>query len=191
MTDSVDTATTFVPATASASSLEGSSRRTVLRAAGLVTLAGGAVALGACSSEVATSPTSAAPASSAPAASQSSAASPSAAESSSAAPSASATKTVPTGPSVSTADVPNGGGYIMPDADYVVTQPEKGTYKAFNKMCTHQGCPVSQITNREIVCKCHGSNFSIEDGSVKGGPAKAPLAEAKTTVSGNKIIITA
>lgn len=172
---------------------EGASRRTVLRAAGLVSLAGGAVALGACTSDVAASPAgSNAPSSSAPAAAESSAAaaSPSAAESS-ASPSASATKTVTSGPSVSAADVPNGGGYIMPDGDYVVTQPTKGQYKAFNKMCTHQGCPVSQITNREIVCKCHGSNFSIEDGSVKSGPAKAPLAEVKATVSGSKIIVTA
>lgn len=188
MTDSVDTRPT------PDASVEGASRRTVLRAAGLVTLAGGAVALASCSSDVAATPadsmapSSAAPSS--PAAAESSAASPSAAESS-ASPSATATKTVPSGPSVSTADVPNGGGFIMPDADYVVTQPQKGTYKAFNKMCTHQGCPVSQIMNREIVCKCHGSNFSIEDGSVKSGPAKAPLPEAKTTVSGDKIIVTA
>ena len=77
----------------------------------------------------------------------------------------------------------------MPNADYVVTQPDKGTYKAFSKICTHQGCAVSQIADSEIVCRCHGSHFSIKDGSVISGPAKASLPEAKTTVSGDKIVI--
>ncbi|MET1006857.1 MAG: Rieske (2Fe-2S) protein [Propionibacteriaceae bacterium] len=89
------------------------------------------------------------------------------------------------------AEVPEGGGIIMQDADYVVTQPEAGTYKAFSKICTHQSCPVSLITNSEIVCNCHGSHFSISDGSVVSGPAQSPLPEAKTTVSGNNIVISA
>lgn len=79
----------------------------------------------------------------------------------------------------------------MSKADYVVTQPEKGTYKAFSKICTHQGCPVSTITNREIVCPCHNSHFSIVDGSVVSGPAPKPLPAAKATMSGSEIVVTA
>jgi Rieske Fe-S protein len=90
---------------------------------------------------------------------------------------------------VTKAEVPVGGGFILPNADYVVTQPTKGSYKAFSKICTHQGCPVSAILNKEIVCKCHNSHFSIEDGSVVSGPAQKPLPAAKTTVSGDKIVI--
>src|SRR5690349_16130053 len=37
-----------------------------------------------------------------------------------------------------TADIPQGGGIIT--ADFVITQPAAGTYKAFSKVCTHAGC---------------------------------------------------
>jgi len=158
---------------------ESATRRTVLRAAGLVTLVGGTgVALAACSSD-----TSATPGSSGAQSSADSSPSAASGEPSSASPSA------PETPAASSPK-PTGGGVILPNADYVVTQPEKGTYKAFSKICTHQGCPVAMITNREIVCKCHNSHFSITDGSVVSGPANKPLPSAKTTISGDKVVIT-
>lgn len=165
----------------------GTSRRTVLRTAGLVALVGGGgAALAACSSADTTST---------PAATTGTSTSPSAAASTSASAGASSSSSTsaaaPSGPSVAAAEVPVGGGVILPDAAYVVTQPEKGTYKAFSKICTHQGCPVNLVTNGQIVCNCHGSHFSITDGSVVSGPAKSPLPEAKTTVSGGKVVITA
>ena len=165
-------------------------RRTVLRTAGLVALVGGGgAALAACAPDTAATPgTSATPSSSAPAAPSPS---PSAAASSAASPSASATSAAPSGPSVAAAEVPVGGGVVLADADYVVTQPTEGTFKAFSKKCTHQGCPVSQIVDKEIICNCHGSHFSIEDGSVQSGPADDPLPEAPTTVSGDQVVITA
>jgi Rieske Fe-S protein len=150
------------------------SRRAVLKAAGLVALVGGGAAtLASCSSPTAApaggTETSAAPSSSAPSASSAS----------------------PSGSTVATADVPVGGGFIMPDADYVVTQPTKGSYKAFSKICTHQSCPVKQVVDQQIVCNCHGSHFSITDGSVLSGPARKSLPEAKATVSGDSIVVTA
>jgi Rieske Fe-S protein len=84
-----------------------------------------------------------------------------------------------------------GGGVILEDADYVITQPSKGEFKAFSKICTHQGCPVTEVTGDSIVCKCHGSRFSIEDGSVTNPPANKPLAESGTTVSGGKVFVEA
>jgi len=78
----------------------------------------------------------------------------------------------------------------MEDADYVVTQPSPGEYKAFSKKCTHQGCAVAEITDT-INCKCHGSKFSITDGSVVHGPATVALAESQTTVTGGKVYIQA
>jgi Rieske Fe-S protein len=168
----------------------GTTRRAVLRTAGLVAVVGGgAAALAACGADGATPATDPAP--SAEASSTAPSPSASASESASASASPSASAEAPAGPSVTKAEVPEGGGIIMPDADYVVTQPEAGTYKAFSKICTHQSCPVSLITNREIVCNCHGSHFSISDGSVVSGPAQSPLPEAKTTVSGNNIVISA
>ncbi|HEX8508674.1 MAG TPA: Rieske (2Fe-2S) protein [Propionibacteriaceae bacterium] len=172
----------------------GASRRSVLRTAGMVALAGGgAAAFAACSSDAATPAVPAEPAPASSSAAASSSPTPSASSSAPSSPSATAASSsaaAPSGPSVSTAEVPVGGGFIMPDADYVVTQPEKGTFKAFGKKCTHQGCPVSQIADQEIICRCHNSHFSISDGSVVSGPAKSPLPEAKTTVSGKNVVIT-
>ena len=147
-------------------------RRTVLRAAGLLGLTGaGAAALSACAEESGGSP------SAAPAASETSAAttpSPTA-DTTSREPSAS-TAEAPTGPSVATSKVPVGGGVILENADYVVTQPSKGKYKAFSKICTHQGCPVASVGDGVIHCNCHGSEYSIEDGSVTNPPATKGLA---------------
>lgn len=86
-----------------------------------------------------------------------------------------------------TADIPEGGGRIFKDAGVVVTQPSAGTYKAFSSKCTHRGCAVSGIKDGVIVCPCHESHFSVDDGSVKSGPATEPLPEAKIAVSGDEI----
>lgn len=93
------------------------------------------------------------------------------------------------GPTVKVADVPVGGGVVMQDAAYVVTQPTAGTFKAFSKICTHQGCPVSSVSNGHINCTCHGSSFSVTDGSVVNGPARKALAETKVTLTGDSLVI--
>ena len=170
-------------------------RRTVLRAAGLVALTGGGAAVfGACAADgeaaappASTGPTSSAPASSAPP-------SPSPSASSSPTPEKSATKKAakaPSGPSVAAAKVPVGGGVILDDADYVITQPKKGTYKAFTNICTHEQCKVSSISDGTINCRCHGSRFDIADGSVANPPADSPLEESKTTVFEGKVYVDA
>ncbi|WP_040161663.1 Rieske (2Fe-2S) protein [Nigerium massiliense] len=87
------------------------------------------------------------------------------------------------------ADVPVGGGMIMADGPYVVTQPASGQFKAFSKACTHQGCPVTEIAGDAIVCRCHGARFSTADGHVLNGPATKPLPEAKATVQGDRVVI--
>jgi Rieske Fe-S protein len=156
----------------------GPTRRTVLRAAGLAALAGGGAApLAACSSDAGTA---------APAAS--SAAAPSASASSSA-PAASSSASAASGPaSVAATEVPVGGGVILKDANYVITQPTMGKFKAFRKICTHKGCPVAEV-NKTINCKCHGTKYSIEDGSVVNPPATKPLAESPVTLSGDKVVV--
>lgn len=88
-----------------------------------------------------------------------------------------------------TADVPVGGGTILKSEKIVVTQPTEGDFKAFSAVCTHQGCPVSKIEGTEIECTCHGSKFSIEDGSVVDGPADKPLESLTVTVSGTDISV--
>jgi Rieske Fe-S protein len=159
-------------------------RRTILRAAGLLGLTGaGAAALGACAEASSGSP------SATPAAAETSAPTSPTAAATSSKPSASTAK-APEGPSVATSKVPVGGGVILENANYVVTQPSKGKYKAFSKICTHQGCPVASVANGVIHCNCHGSEYSIKDGSVTNPPAPKPLAEAKTAVFEGKIYVT-
>ncbi|MFD8305999.1 Rieske (2Fe-2S) protein [Streptomyces sp. NPDC059690] len=88
-----------------------------------------------------------------------------------------------------TADIPEGGGKIFKDKAVVVTQPASGTFKAFSTKCPHAGCAVSSIANGVIVCPCHGSQFSVEDGSVKKGPATKGLTAENVTVSGDSITL--
>jgi len=88
-----------------------------------------------------------------------------------------------------TSDIPEGGGKIFKDKSVVVTQPASGTYKAFSTRCPHAGCAVSSIANGVIVCPCHGSEFSVTDGSVKKGPATTGLTAADVTVSGDSITL--
>jgi len=94
------------------------------------------------------------------------------------------------GGSIKTADIPVGGGKIFSDEKIVVTQPTKGEFKAFSSICTHQGCPVTKIADGTIDCTCHGSKYSIEDGSVEDGPAPKPLPEKTVTVTGDTLTVT-
>jgi len=89
---------------------------------------------------------------------------------------------------VATSDVPVGGGVILADQGIVVTQPTQGEFKGFSSTCTHAGCTVTQISGGEIVCPCHGSQFSITDGSVDGGPAPAPLPSVAVQVKGDQVV---
>lgn len=89
----------------------------------------------------------------------------------------------------STSDIPVGGCAVFESEKVVVTQPTEGDFKAFSSTCTHQGCAVSASTEGEIPCNCHGSRFSLEDGSVLNGPATSPLGEVAITVDGDSITL--
>jgi Rieske Fe-S protein len=88
----------------------------------------------------------------------------------------------------STSDVPVGGGKILTDKKIVITQPHAGTFDAFTAVCTHQGCIVTTVSGGTINCPCHGSKFSIANGSVVNGPASSPLAPVSIKVQGTSII---
>jgi Rieske Fe-S protein len=88
----------------------------------------------------------------------------------------------------STTDVAVGACAVFGDTKLVVTQPAEGEFKCFSAICTHQGCPVSSSSEGDIPCRCHGSKFSLEDGSVLAGPATRPLTEVPIIVEGDKII---
>jgi Rieske Fe-S protein len=88
----------------------------------------------------------------------------------------------------STSKVPQGGGVILDDPGIVITQPQAGDFKGFSNICTHMGCEVSDVSGGTINCFCHGSQFSIEDGSVVTGPASTPLPTEPITVKGKDIL---
>ena len=88
----------------------------------------------------------------------------------------------------STSSVPVGGGKILTGQQIVITQPTAGSYKAFTAVCTHQGCIVNTVTGGTIDCPCHGSKFSVKDGSVVNGPAPSPLAPVAIKVEGTSIV---
>jgi Rieske Fe-S protein len=85
-----------------------------------------------------------------------------------------------------TTAIPEGSGKIFGDQGVVVTQPKPGDFKGFTNICTHMGCPVHDVTST-INCICHGSQYSITDGSVVTGPATQPLAAKPLKVSGKEI----
>ena len=88
----------------------------------------------------------------------------------------------------STSQVPVGGGIVLGGKDVVLTQPKKGEFKAFSAICTHAGCQVGGVQQGVIVCPCHGSLFSITDGSVQGGPAPTPLPAVNISVQDGEIV---
>jgi Rieske Fe-S protein len=125
-----------------------------------------------------------------PTADPSSSPSPSPSDASPSEPSADGTETPSAAAALATtSSVPVGGCFVNADAKIVVTQPTEGDFKAFSATCTHQGCSVSPSSDGEIPCNCHGSRFSLEDGSVLNGPATAPLGEVAITVEGDSITL--
>ncbi len=89
---------------------------------------------------------------------------------------------------IAAAEVPIGGGVIIGSAGVVVTQPTLDEFKGFSSTCTHQGCQVSSVEGDTIRCACHNSTFSVDDGSVLGGPATAPLPEVPVALAGDQVV---
>ena len=93
-----------------------------------------------------------------------------------------------------TSDIPVGGGKISVNTDLnehaVITQPTKGDFKAFTSICTHAECDVAEVTTTINCSACHGSKFSITDGSVVNPPAPSPLPAKTIKVDGDTITVT-
>lgn len=84
-----------------------------------------------------------------------------------------------------TADIPVGSGKIV--GNTLITQPERGVFKAFVPRCTHAGCRVTVGVGNTIDCPCHGSTFAL-DGAVTRGPAAQPLTSVAVTIRGDAIV---
>lgn len=87
------------------------------------------------------------------------------------------------------ATIPVGGGKVFSEQKVVVTQPTAGDFKAFNAVCTHQGCVVATVEGGTINCACHGSKYDIATGEVRNGPATKPLSAKKVSISGDGLTV--
>lgn len=90
--------------------------------------------------------------------------------------------------SVEAAQVPVGGGIVLPGENVVITQPEAGEYRAFSAICTHQGCPVSSVEARGIKCPCHSSFFDPSSGAVVAGPAPTALSTIPCRLEDGRVV---
>ncbi|AMN44198.1 FAD-dependent oxidoreductase [Rhodoplanes sp. Z2-YC6860] len=79
---------------------------------------------------------------------------------------------------------PGQGGVLRSGTSKVaVCRTLDGTLHSRSAVCTHLGCHVHWNSTEQCWdCPCHGSQFG-PDGDVLNGPAIAPLAEIKKTVS--------
>jgi nitrite reductase/ring-hydroxylating ferredoxin subunit/uncharacterized membrane protein len=60
---------------------------------------------------------------------------------------------------------------------------------ALHDRCSHRGCSLAggELDGESIVCPCHGSRFSLRDGSVERGPATSPQPAYEVRESGGKV----
>jgi nitrite reductase/ring-hydroxylating ferredoxin subunit len=64
------------------------------------------------------------------------------------------------------------------------------TIHAISNRCSHRGCSLHEgdFTGlNRVVCRCHGSTFSLDDGAVLHGPTTAPLRAYRTRVREGKV----
>ena len=92
-------------------------------------------------------------------------------------------------PLVRTADVPVGGGRVLPEHRVVVTQPTPGEFRGFGIVCTHDGCELDAVADGTINCPCHGSRYAVSDGSVVRGPARTGLRTEDVAVDGDTVVL--
>jgi nitrite reductase/ring-hydroxylating ferredoxin subunit/uncharacterized membrane protein len=67
-------------------------------------------------------------------------------------------------------------GVVVEDTPVLILR-HGSHFHAIHDRCSHRGCPLSEmgeIEKETITCQCHGSQFSLKDGSVLRGPASQP-----------------
>ncbi len=75
-------------------------------------------------------------------------------------------------------------------AQLIVVRVSQTQFVALSALCTHAGCGVNPPANGIIECRCHGSRFSVTDGSVLNGPATMPLRNYPTSFNSATNILT-
>ena len=90
-----------------------------------------------------------------------------------------------------TSAVPVKGGktFSVGGKKILITQPKKGSFKAFVAVCTHQGGALDgakNIKGNEIVCPLHGARFNTTTGA-GSPPAQLPLGKVTVSVAGGSV----
>jgi len=71
----------------------------------------------------------------------------------------------------------------------VALQKTPGAFVAFSAICTHLGCIIKWLPDKdEFLCPCHGGRFA-SDGKVLGGPPPKPLQSIPVALSGDNLLI--
>ena len=76
----------------------------------------------------------------------------------------------------------------------LITQPKAGVFRAFDQRCTHNGLAINAIKGKNLACQAqgrgHGSQFDMESGSPRKGPARKSLRKYKVSVEKKFIYVT-
>jgi Rieske Fe-S protein len=97
--------------------------------------------------------------------------------------------------STQSSELLNGEGSLLvgikgTDRKILVVSAKDGRTHAVSAICTHMGCVVAyQKKVGRIVCPCHGSEFALDGGNLKG-PAKRPLDRYGLRYKDSTIVIT-
>jgi nitrite reductase/ring-hydroxylating ferredoxin subunit/uncharacterized membrane protein len=67
----------------------------------------------------------------------------------------------------------------------------RGHMHAIHDRCSHRGCLLSagEVDGHSVTCPCHGSRFSLLDGSVERGPATAPQPAFEVRESEGRVAV--
>ncbi|WP_246263014.1 QcrA and Rieske domain-containing protein [Arthrobacter mobilis] len=89
-------------------------------------------------------------------------------------------------------DVPVGGSASgeASGQKVLIHRPDEETVLAYSAICTHKGCTVAPV-QAEFACPCHGSRFSVANGTVLDGPAAEPLPRLAAAIDGEWITVAA
>jgi nitrite reductase/ring-hydroxylating ferredoxin subunit len=89
-------------------------------------------------------------------------------------------------------DLPSGAVRVfqVEGRSVAVANVDKQLY-AFDDVCTHRGCSLSDgsLNGILITCPCHGSVFRVTDGTVAGGPAQTDVETYTVQVVDGEILV--
>jgi nitrite reductase/ring-hydroxylating ferredoxin subunit len=84
-----------------------------------------------------------------------------------------------------TSDIAVRGGktFKVGNRNILITQPRRGTFRAFVATCTHQGGALNGAKDNVINCNLHGAKFNADSGRTTPDTAQSASALKKVTVT--------